>query len=185
MNGQQQPSALNVTVQGTIESCFTPRARDMYVKYGFEHSDDWQLLSGAKAGISCSSRREGLSPAIFNHPIEATFSGPSPYGWPQIVVAVYGLNFFGNDEVVGYGVAHVPLQPGKFELEVPLFAPEPQTLFQRISGFFTGLYPELIHLKTIAGGDERSCLHTCSQGKVKLVVQVVISDWDRLKLHLC
>lgn len=34
---------------------------------------------------------------------------------PQIVISGYGLDAFGNDVVRGYGTAHIPLVPGRFE----------------------------------------------------------------------
>ena len=157
-----------LSVQGTIDICDTTRAPDLYCKYGFSMEGEWEQILGFSAGISNSSHMTGTNPAVFNHPFQVTMSSPSPFGWPQLVLAVYGINRFGNDQIVGYGATHVPMQPGKHVVEVPLFAPKPESVFQRIRTFFTGLFPELIDCNMVASGKERECLQTESQGYVKV-----------------
>jgi B9 domain-containing protein 1 len=126
----------------------------------------------------------GLNPAIFNEPVQVTFTSPSPFGWPQIVVAVYGPNLFGNDKVVGYGATHIPTIMGSHHIDIPLFTPEPETLLQRVTTFFTGLYPELVDGDMVAKGTERECLHTRSQGTVRVTLDVVIHNPEVLALQL-
>ena len=48
----------------------------------------------------------------------------------QLVVAIYGLDTFGNDVIRGYGAVHVPVfsnradKGGPHTLKIPLFVPE-------------------------------------------------------------
>lgn len=175
---------LVVSVQGTIDTCSTTRASDVYCKYGFSMEGDWEQCLGTSAGISPTAHMTGANPAVFNHPFQITMSSSSPFGWPQLVLAVYGNNRFGNDMVVGYGATHVPTDPGEHEIEVPLFAPKPGSIFQKIAAFFTGLYPELIDSNMVASGKERECLQTASQGFVKVTMNVVVSDTEPLELNL-
>ena len=35
------------------------------------------------------------------------------FGWPQLVLSVYGLTFFGRDVARGYGSIHLPTTPGR------------------------------------------------------------------------
>ena len=48
----------------------------------------------------------------------------------QLVVAIYGLDTFGNDVIRGYGAIHVPVfsnradKGGPHTLKIPLFVPE-------------------------------------------------------------
>ena len=48
----------------------------------------------------------------------------------QLVVAIYGLDTFGNDVIRGYGAIHVPVfsnradKGGPHALKIPLFVPE-------------------------------------------------------------
>ena len=49
----------------------------------------------------------------------------SPFGWPQLVVSVYGLDSLGNDVVRGYGSIHVPLSAGSnYQATMPMFVPQ-------------------------------------------------------------
>lgn len=38
------------------------------------------------------------------------------YGWPQLVVSVYGMDYFGRDVVYGYGCMRLPLHNGTYIL---------------------------------------------------------------------
>ena len=67
-------------------------------------------------------------------------------------------------------------------LEIPLFTPEPGTIFQKFASFFTGLYPELIDANTVASGENREVLITKSQGTVDVSVTVTMSDPEKLLL---
>ena len=171
-----------LTVQGTIDSCSTKLSDNVYCRYGFTMDGDWEKYQGPISGITPSSHSEGSFPSIFNYPFQISMVSSSPFGWPQIVIAVYGLNTFGYDMIVGYGGAHVPMTPGRHEIEVPLFAPKPETFIQKISTFFTGLYPELINISSIATGEDRDVLQTTSQGSVKITFNVTMSDPEPLGL---
>jgi B9 domain-containing protein 1 len=51
--------------------------------------------------------------AVWSFPIEITFKSTNIFGWPQIVVSVYGLDAFGRDVIRGYGCIHLPRHPGR------------------------------------------------------------------------
>jgi B9 domain-containing protein 1 len=173
-----------VTVQGTIDSCTTTLATDVYCKFGFYWEGEWDAHSGSVAGITCCSRASGLSSPVFNHPVQVTFASSSPFGWPQIVVVLYGLNSFGNDRVLGYGATHIPPVSGPHEMEIPVFTPNPASFVEGIKAWFTGLYPELVDCDKVAMGDERECLRTTSQGAVKATLNVVVHNPPHLELQL-
>ena len=76
-----------------------------------------------------ASRRslDGKQRLVWNFPLDITFRSTSPYGWPQLVVSVYGLDGLGNDVVRGYGAVHVPvsnaMQHPYVTLKIPVFVP--------------------------------------------------------------
>jgi hypothetical protein len=49
----------------------------------------------------------------WNHPTEVVFESSKVQGWPQMVLSIYNMNKFGQDEVCGYCWVHSPLQPGR------------------------------------------------------------------------
>ena len=177
----QQPS-MTITLQGTIDTCFTTKSTDIYCKYGFYYGSDWVTKSGSKAGVSHNTQSNSNNESIFNFPIGITFNSTTPFGWPQFIISVYGLNSFGNDMIVGYGGIHLPSTPGKFNLKIPLFSPKPESFIQKINAYFTGLYPELIDSNLIAQSTNRDVLKTTSQGYVNVTFQMVINNLENFDM---
>ncbi len=50
---------------------------------------------------------------MWNFPLDVTFKSTNPFGWPQLVVSVYGLDALGRDVVKGYGSIHLPTAAGR------------------------------------------------------------------------
>ena len=80
---------------------------------------------------------DGKQRLVWNFPLDITFRSTSPFGWPQLVVSVYGLDNLGNDVVRGYGAVHVPLVSHSpyATLKIPVFVPESASILQRIAGW--------------------------------------------------
>ncbi|KAH0632049.1 hypothetical protein JD844_020079 [Phrynosoma platyrhinos] len=115
MAASASPTVFLLMVNGQIESAQFPEFDDLYCKYCFVYGYDWAPTSGLEEGISqiTSKNRDGHQDLVWNFPIEITFKSTNPFGWPQIVVSVYGPDLFGNDVVRGYGAVHIPFTPGR------------------------------------------------------------------------
>lgn len=50
---------------------------------------------------------------MWNYPLDLTYKTTNAFGWPQLVVSVYGLDLFGRDVVKGYGCVHLPTCAGR------------------------------------------------------------------------
>ncbi|NXJ06170.1 B9D1 protein, partial [Odontophorus gujanensis] len=97
----------------------------------------------------------------------ASFAGP------QIVVSVYGPDFFGNDVVRGYGAVHVPFTPGRHKRTIAMFVPESTSKLQKFTSWFTGRRPEFTDPKVVARGEGREVTRVRSQGFVTISFDVV------------
>jgi Ciliary basal body-associated, B9 protein len=104
--------------------------------------------------------------------LDVTFCSTNVHGWPQLVLSVYGNNFWGNDVVRGYGSIHVPLVPGRHVRYIKLFVPQSSSLCQRIMSCLKGEAPELFDPRTIADSRGREVLRVASSGIVKVVFNV-------------
>lgn len=175
---------LVLTVQGTINECTTTRANDLYCKYRYAFGKDWSIAMGENEGVTQTGKLNACNLCVFNHPINIAFQGSKPFGWPQMLVEIYGRNTFGNDMVVGYGAVHIPTQPGRHEVEIPLFLPASASLMQRIIGFFTGVSPSYIRPEFIAGGADREVTKTISQGKVTVSFNVMEKGMKAMDLSV-
>ena len=133
-----------------------------------------------------ASRRslDGKQRLVWNFPLDITFRSTSPYGWPQLVVSVYGLDGLGNDVVRGYGAVHVPVsnavnQP-YITLKIPVFVPESASLMQKLAGWLMGRRPEFVDPRVVASGEGRDVTRVTSQGFVTVQLSVVSKDLKRL-----
>ncbi|NWT73511.1 B9D1 protein, partial [Prunella himalayana] len=89
---------------------------------------------------------------------------PFPAG-PQIVLSVYGPDFFGHDVVRGYGAVHVPFVPGSI-LHFPFPAVFPPS-------WFTGRRPEFTDPRVVAQGEGREVTRVRSQGFVTISFNIM------------
>ncbi|XP_040212367.1 B9 domain-containing protein 1 [Rana temporaria] len=171
---------LNVT--GQIESAKFPEFDELYCKYCFVYGHDWAPTSGVEEGISqiASKNRHIKEEIVWNFPIEITFKSTNPFGWPQIVVSVYGPDVFGNDIVRGYGAVHLPFTPGRHKKTIPVFVPESSSKLQKFTSWFTGRRAEFTDPKVVAQGDGREVTRVRSQGFLTLSFNVVTKDLKKL-----
>ena len=134
---------------GQIESGRYEGLDNLYCRYTFSHGDDWQVARGVEEGVTQMSTASGSTSdagqlAVWNFPVDVTFRATGAYGWPQIVLSVYGTDAFGRaDMIVGYGAAHLPMAPGRHEIYIRTFRPLASSLYQRLMSWLLGQRAEL------------------------------------------
>ncbi|KAJ7305999.1 hypothetical protein JRQ81_010365 [Phrynocephalus forsythii] len=176
------PTVFLLMVNGQIESAQFPEFNDLYCKYCFVYGYDWAPTSGLEEGISqiTSKNRDSQQELVWNFPIDITFKSTNPFGWPQIVISVYGPDLFGNDVVRGYGAVHIPFTPGRHKRTIPMFVPESTSKLQKFTSWFTGRRPEFVDPRVVAQGEGREVTRVRSQGFVTLSFNVVTKDMKKL-----
>lgn len=150
--------------------------------------EDWEAVTGATEGVTQQSRRRPWSLAavmqpsqvVWNHPLTVAYRSTNPYGWPRLVVAVYGPDVLGRDQVRGYGVVHLPCAGGQHQLQVPLFTPQATTAVNALLSTLSGRAPEFLDMKFLAGATGRQVASTQSSGYVTVQLSVMLKD-----LHAC
>ncbi|XP_010140142.1 PREDICTED: B9 domain-containing protein 1, partial [Buceros rhinoceros silvestris] len=154
----------------------------LYCKYCFVYGQDWVPTAGLEEGISQITSTSDVAPTtlVWNLPIDITFKSTNPFGWPQIVVSIYGPDFFGNDVVRGYGAVHVPLTPGRHTRTIAMFVPESTSTLQKFTSWFTGRRPEFTDPRVVARGEGRELTRVRSQGFVTISFNVVTKDMKKL-----
>lgn len=173
---------LALVVSGEIESCTADNSSCIFCKFTYHYGSDWSIISGIDDGVTQGARPDSDKVSKWNFPIEAIFQSAKPTGWPQILVAVYGRNNLGKETVVGYGAAHLPMQPGTHKFNIPLFARAPSSFTQRIKSWFTGSMPESISFNLIATGESREIIRTESNGFITVSFNVIMTGLNKLGL---
>ncbi|CAH0385187.1 unnamed protein product [Bemisia tabaci] len=179
MTTQLRTVGFLVSVSGQIKTGDFPGCSKVYCKYSFTHGTDWEMTSGIDEGITQTSKKSQDDQQIFvwNFPIEITFRSTNPYGWPQLILSVFGLDSFGNDTIQGYGVCHIPISTGNHSKSVAMYVPESSSLLQKLTSWLTGRRPEFIDPKVIGQGAGREVTRVRSQGRVILDLNVLTKDF--------
>lgn len=60
---------------------------------------------------------------VWNFPLGVTYKSTNAYGWPRLIVSVYGTDMCNRRIIKGYGSVHVPCSTGRHEREIRLFKP--------------------------------------------------------------
>eukprot|EP00117_Sycon_ciliatum_P030507 scpid71653/ scgid3011/ B9 domain-containing protein 1 len=136
VSSRQAADCFLLMAVGQIESAELPDHDNLYCRYSFVYGQDWAVAAGLEEGIGqiAQKRVDGSgSLLVWNLPLDISFKSTNPFGWPQLVVAIYGLDLFGRDVVRGYGCVHLPMTPGRHWLKLPVFVPQPSSRIQAIS----------------------------------------------------
>lgn len=177
---------LAIHLHGSIETGFFRSVNDVYIKYTLVSGPDWILSSGSDVGISQISRfnssyssPDGSRKFVWNQPVTASYRSYNFYGWPQLVLSVYYFDFFGNDQILGYGSTHLPISsqlPANFEQQVEIFAPQSTSMMKQILSWLTGRRPELVNSALFARADCRRVLQVVKVGHIKLRFNLTSKD---------
>eukprot|EP00929_Paragymnodinium_shiwhaense_P055131 TRINITY_DN27652_c0_g1_i3.p1 TRINITY_DN27652_c0_g1~~TRINITY_DN27652_c0_g1_i3.p1 ORF type:complete len:238 (-),score=22.53 TRINITY_DN27652_c0_g1_i3:129-842(-) len=190
-----------LAVTGEIESCqLGPgggRGPLMCV-FSIQHGADWTVVSGAPHDItqlSCTSLPPASGAAVWsagvlrggsadqrevvwNFPLGLVLKSTSPFGWPRIVVTVYGTDMCNRRIVKGYGSIHLPCQPGRHSRVIRLYCPLSSSPLTRMLGSLFGNRAQLIDPRIVAGTEGREVVRVQSGGKVRVVFDILLKDTE-------
>ncbi|XP_046402148.1 B9 domain-containing protein 1-like [Ischnura elegans] len=176
-----------VSVTGQIESGEFPRFNELYCKYCFMFGNDWVVASGLEEGISQVSRKtlDGRGLVVWNLPLDISLKSTNPYGWPRLVVCVYGLDAFGNDVVRGYGMCHIPLRLGSHHRRLPMFVPVSASQLQKFTAWITGRRPEYVDPRVLGQGEGREATRVSSEGYTNVTFNVMKRNMSHMGYQSC
>lgn len=116
---------------------------------------------------------------MWNYPFELALSSTNVSGWPQIVITMSNRDFFGRDQICGYGTVHIPTQPGTHTRYVNLFRPISSSLLSHVFGWFKGKNAEYIHPTELLSKNEgREVTRVESSGVLKIQFHITMKNMD-------
>ncbi|XP_032669464.1 B9 domain-containing protein 1 [Odontomachus brunneus] len=171
-----------LSITGSIEHAEFYDVNNAYCKYGFHFGPEWNVVAGIEEGLTqmCKCSDDPRKLVVWNFPLDITFKSTNPHGWPQLIMSIYGLDFFGHDVIRGYGVCHLPLETGHHEKRVSVYVPESSSTLQHIVAWLTGRRPELIDPAILASGSGRELTRMRVEGVVTVTFNVVLKDLFKL-----
>ncbi|KAI9099794.1 B9 domain-containing protein [Phlyctochytrium arcticum] len=177
-------SFFSVLLTGQIESCRYPTTGNLYCKYILTFGPDWSVVAGQDEGITqmalTSVTPDGERQCAWNFPIEVTLKSTNPFGWPQLIVCIYGTDILGRDVIRGYGCIRIPQTIGSHNIYCPLFAPMASLPINELLSTLSGKLPEFLDPKFVAGHDSRDVTRVRSNGRLKLNLHVGTKELHRL-----
>ncbi|XP_015590856.1 B9 domain-containing protein 1 isoform X2 [Cephus cinctus] len=178
----QECGEFYVAVTGAIEYAEFYDIDNVYCKHGYHFGPEWSLVTGIEEGLTQMCKKGGVTRerAVWNFPLSVTFKSSSPHGWPQLILSIYGLDFFGHDVIRGYGVCHLPLSTGRHKKTISIYVPESSSVMQQFSAWLTGRRPELIDPTILATGNGRELTRMKVQGTVTATFNVITKDFFKL-----
>ena len=112
---------------------------------------------------------------VWNFPFEVVYKSQNVSGWPQIVLTFTARNFFGKDVICGYGVTHVPTQPGTHTRYVHVFCPISSSALSEFIGMIKGSPAEFLQPANLMTKNEgREVTRVQSVGLVKVQFNVTL-----------
>lgn len=116
--------------------------------------------------------------ATISQPINVVFQTQDLEGWPQIVVEVWDKSDIGVKGLLGCGTIWMPTTPGKHNLTVSLWKPQPSGL-AGLRELFVPSYYDVNTLRQLMLNPSLRVGMSCqSTGTVQLEINVVSSTYD-------
>lgn len=170
-----------VFVTGQVESAQLHGLDNLYCRYSFSFGPDWRAVQGIDTGLTQTAQKSNQSgnKVVWNFPIDIGFSSTNAYGWPRLLLCVYGVDAIGRDVIRGYGCVHVPTVGGSYTRYVRLFKPVSSSLMQRFVSWLWGLRPEFFDVKFISQSEGREVTRVESGGVVKVKVNVMTKGMNQ------
>ncbi|PFH33459.1 B9-C2 domain-containing protein [Besnoitia besnoiti] len=185
-------------ISASIESGLASGA--LLCRYLFVYGPDWSIISGEDQAISQSAyaaRGSSRALSFFSYPLHAggeqvvwnlpfslIFKSTNPYGWPRLVLCVYGTDWLNRRVILGYTSAHVPTQPGRHVRTLNLYSITSSSWMRRFVAWMTGCRPEFVDPQTAARSEGREVVRTENAGRIKVCFNVLSRDLQQLQYSL-
>ncbi|XP_064549196.1 B9 domain-containing protein 1 [Drosophila montana] len=186
-------SYFTLCITGQIVSATFPLGPDkdyILCRYELVAGPDWQLASGPQHGITQMAtikRGHFNDKIVFNMPIEVSYKSTSPFGWPQIIVSVYGQNGHGSESLVGYARVHMPIFGSRRQdeqtsslSEAPILMPKCPNMIADITSWLLRRQPELKDPKILLDNTQCKGLSMESYGTLEFQLNTVMRGARKL-----
>eukprot|EP00099_Drosophila_melanogaster_P022863 NP_650470.1 B9d1 [Drosophila melanogaster] len=195
MDAKATASYFSLSIVGQIVSATFPLGPDkefVFLRYEMVAGPDWQLSSGPQHGLTqlATNRRGHFNePIVFNMPIEVTYKSTSPYGWPQILVTVFGRSGLGRETLLGYAHIHLPVFGSRRpadqteQLQAPILMPKCPNMMADITSWLLRREPELKDPKVLLDNLKCKGLSMESYGSLQFQLSSVMRGARKLGYH--
>jgi B9 domain-containing protein 2 len=161
-----------------------------FCTYEIVAGKQWKHVAGATSGTThiMQNSHDGIAWSL---PLDVHYTFQHVQGWPKISLRVWSICNMGRKELVGYGVAFIPLPTpgsGPVKLNVPTWKPDYQEtglarVFSRLRQSVMGGNPVLRDESLVHNNDNRFKLFTTCGGNVQLSIGVLARHAEQAGLR--
>jgi B9 domain-containing protein 1 len=171
----ERDNCFHLFVTGQVEAGQFDGLDNLYCRYSFSFGPDWRPVHGVDTGLSQIAQKAngGDTKVVWNFPLDISFSSTNAFGWPRLVLSVYGVDAIGRSVVRGYGCVHVPTAAGCYTRYVRLFRPVSSSVIQQLYGWLWGTRPEFFEDAFVGQAEGREVTRVASGGVVKVKINVM------------
>ena len=121
---------------------------------------------------------------VWNFPFEVCYRAYNVSGWPQIKLTFTKRDYLGRDVICGYGVTHLPTQPGSHTRYVHVFCPLSSSILSSLLGFLKGSPAEYTTpTELLTKGEGREVTRVSSVGLVKVQFNITLKDLHHFGIY--
>ncbi|XP_067635705.1 B9 domain-containing protein 1 [Eurosta solidaginis] len=181
-------SCFNVFFTGQIEALdfpLGPNAPEVFCRYEVISGPDWKLVSGLQKGITqTASNKSGyFKDKIFlNFPLEWTYKSTTPFGWPQLIICVYGKTRWGAETGLGYSRINLPVfcSQANETISAPIIIPRNTNMVSELASWITGRNPELKDPTALLSSGKIKGISAESYGEIVFNLSTILRGTNRL-----
>ncbi|XP_001358133.3 B9 domain-containing protein 1 [Drosophila pseudoobscura] len=192
MDSKATASYFSLSITGQIVSATFPLGPDkefVFLRYELVAGPDWQLVSGPQHGLTqLATNKHGHfnEPIVFSMPIEVTYKSTSPFGWPQLLVSVFGRSGMGREVLMGYAHIHLPVFGSRpatdesCEREASILLPKCPNMIADVTSWLLRREPELKDPKVLLNSMKCKGLSMESYGSLKFQLHTMMRGARKL-----
>ncbi|EDV93016.1 B9 domain-containing protein 1 [Drosophila grimshawi] len=186
-------SYFTLCVSGQIVSATFPLGPDrefIFCRFELIAGPDWQLVSGVQHGLTqmATNKAGHFNDKIaLSMPLDVTYKSTSPFGWPQILVSVFGQNGRGAETLLGYAHVHLPIfgncrqeQQMSHLSEVPILMPKSPGMLADVTSWLLRRQPELKDPKVLLDNLQCKGLSMESYGTLEFQLHTIMRGARKL-----
>lgn len=167
-----------VHVFGQIVSATGFREHQTACRWKIIFGPNWNVVEGLTEGLTQLDNSQIGFTSYLCHPVDIHFATSGLQGWPKFLFEVWQQDSYGRSAPAGYGTLHLPLTPGRHQVECLTWRPV-GTFSDEVNALLTGSGLRLEDIEILSQSSDRLRLQTESSGKISLDLYLITRSFEK------
>jgi B9 domain-containing protein 2 len=171
-----------VHVFGQIVSASGFHEHSVSCKWKLSFGNNWKAVEGLTEGLTQLDNPQSGLTSFLCHPLDVHFLTSGLQGWPKFHFEVWQQDTYGRSSPAGYGLLHLPVTPGRHQIQCLTWRPV-GSLTDEVVSLFTSGGLRLEDTDILSQSSDRFRLQTESSGKICLDLYIITRNFDRFGIE--